>query len=450
MQHNPDTPLDIAVIGSGISGMAAAWLLSTRHRVTMFEEAARLGGHSHTVTIASSAGEIAVDTGFIVYNEPAYPNLTALFRHLGVATAASDMSFAVSLDGGGFEYAGTDLDGLFAQRRNLVSPRFWSMLNGIRRFYRDAARDVDQLGTESLGTYLDRRGYGTAFRDDHLLPMAAAIWSAPARTLLDYPASSFIRFCENHGLLRLSGRPIWRTVEGGSQRYVAKLTAGFADRIRLGCGAAAVSRMATGVRVRDTAGQETMFDQVVFACHADHALRLLQDPGPVEGPSLAAFRYSRNRAVLHGDASLMPRRRRVWASWNYLGERGAAGEIGALCVTYWMNRLQGLDPAVPLFVTLNPVTEPNPATIHGETIYEHPIFDAAALGARQRLWDLQGERRTWYCGAHFGSGFHEDGLQSGLAVAEMLGGVRRPWQVANESARMPRRGAGNAPSGLAA
>ncbi len=441
MYQNPEKPLEIAVIGSGISGMSAAWLLSMRHRVTLYEQAARLGGHTNTVVVPGPDGDIAVDTGFIVFNEPAYPNLTALFRHLDVATRASEMSFAVSLDSGRFEYAGTDLDGLFAQRRNLLSPRFWAMLNGIRRFYRDAARDAAGLGDLSLGAYLERRRYGAAFRDDHLLPMAAAIWSAPSRTLLDYPAAAFIRFCENHGLLKLAGRPVWRTVVGGSRSYIDKLTAAYADRIKLGSGATAVVRTGTGASVRDAGGAVDTFDHIVFACHADQALRLLDDPLPAEQRALSAFRYSRNHAVLHGDPGLMPRNRRVWASWNYLGDRTAAEDARHLCITYWMNRLQGIAPETPLFVTLNPVREPRAETVLREELYEHPIFDAAALKGQQALWDLQGRRNTWYCGAHFGSGFHEDGLQSGLAVAEMLGGVRRPWRVANESGRIPRRSA---------
>ena len=434
--ENP--PLRIAVIGSGISGMSAAWLLSERHRVTVYEKDSRLGGHTNTVAVTGPRGEIAVDTGFIVYNEPAYPNLTALFRHLRVPTKASDMSFAVSLDDGGFEYAGTDLNGLFAQRSNLVSPRFWSMLMDLRRFYRDATRDALSLGTMSLGDYLARHRFGTAFRDDHLLPMAAAIWSAPSRTLLDYPATSFIRFCDNHGLLRISGRPVWRTVAGGARTYIEALTARYADRIRLGRGATAVARTVQGVRVRDASGAVEDFDHVVLACHGDEALALLDDADQHETTGLGAFRYSRNRALLHRDPGLMPKRQRVWASWNYLGGRTTAATTRDLCVTYWMNRLQGIPDDQPLFVTLNPVREPAPGTVIREELYDHPIFDAGALVAQQRVWSRQGARNTWFCGAHFGSGFHEDGLQAGLAVAERLGGVRRPWNVAGESDRVPR------------
>ncbi|HSI41276.1 MAG TPA: FAD-dependent oxidoreductase [Xanthobacteraceae bacterium] len=428
--------LDIAVIGSGISGMAAAWLLSQRHRVTVYEREVRPGGHSHTVSVDVGGTRTAVDTGFIVYNEATYPNLTALFEHLGVATQPSDMSFSVSLDGGALEYAGTDLRGLFAQRSNLFNPRFWSMLRDLLRFYREAPAHAGKLGLASLGDYLAREGYGRAFRDDHLLPMAAAIWSAPAQALLDYPAEAFIRFCDNHGLLKLVGRPVWRTVSGGSRLYVDRLTALYADRIRLGRPALAIARTADGVRVRDAAGGNERFDHVVVATHADEALGLLDDADARERALLGAFRYTRNLAVLHTDASLMPKRRGVWASWNYLGRRESASDSPALCVSYWMNRLQGLTTPVPLFVTLNPVRPPDPKTVLNIDSYEHPIFGGPALTAQRRLWSLQGVRNTWFCGAYFGAGFHEDGLQSGLAVAEALGGVRRPWTVENESGRI--------------
>ncbi len=425
--------LDIAVIGSGIAGLSAAWLLNKRHRVTLYEAADRPGGHSNTVEVPTPLGPVAVDTGFIVYNEATYPNLTALFAHLGVPTKASDMSFAVSLDDGQTEYAGTDLSGLFAQRANLFRPRFWSMLRDLRRFYREApalAQDLP-LGV-SLGEFLDRFGYGEAFRQDHLLPMAAAIWSASALALEQYPAAHFIRFCENHGLLKFTDRPIWRTVDGGSREYVKRLMQGI-DTGHIGHGAAAIQRGHGSVAVRDSFGSVRSHDHVVLACHADQALGLLGDPSPAESALLGAFGYTTNRAVLHGDARLMPKRKAVWASWNYLGRRTDADQLH---VTYWMNRLQGLTEAPPLFVTLNPAVEPAPGTMLREEIYQHPQFDGEAMRAQTGLWSLQGRRRTWFCGAWFGAGFHEDGLQAGLAVAEQLGGLRRPWTVAEESGRI--------------
>lgn len=425
----------IAVVGSGIAGLSAAWLLSERHDVTLYEEAGRLGGHSNTVAVEVDGRPVEVDTGFIVFNEPAYPNLTAMFRHLGVATAASDMSFAVSLDDGRLEYNGTDLNGLFAQRRNLVNPRFWAMLRDLVRFYREAPAHAGKLGLTTLGEFLADQRYGSAFRDDHLLPMAAAIWSAPAKVLLDYPAESFIRFCDNHGLLRISNRPVWRTVEGGSRHYVARLAEGLRN-VRIGCGARRIERDALGAEVLDVDGGCHRYDHVVVATHADRALQLVADPDPEEAALLGAFRYCSNRAVLHRDPGLMPRRRTAWASWNYLGRRERADDAGDLSVTYWMNRLQPLATEVPLFVSLNPSREPHEGSVLRQESYDHPIFDAPALAAQRQLWSLQGRRRTWYCGAHFGSGFHEDGLQAGLAVAEALGGVRRPWSVPNESGRI--------------
>lgn len=425
----PRAQMEIAVVGSGISGLSAAWLLSKRHRVTLYESESRLGGHSNTV----QAGGVPVDTGFIVYNELTYPNLTALFDHLNVPTKASEMSFAVSLDDGGLEYAGTDLFGLFGQRRNILRPRFWSMLRDLRRFYMEAPARVSALppGT-SLGAFLDSQHYGQAFQKDHLLPMAAAIWSASAETLRDYPAAHFIRFCDNHGLLKFTDRPVWRTVDGGSREYVQRLLTGIGET-RLGCGAVSIRRSAGYAAVRDAKGGEQRFDHVVMACHADQALALLETPTDQERTLLGAFGYTRNRAVLHSDARLMPQRRKVWASWNYLG---GANHLNSLHVTYWMNRLQGLTSTSPLFVTLNPAMEPEVDTVLHQEVYEHPRFDAAAMRAQAGLWSLQGVERTWFCGAYFGSGFHEDGLQSGLAVAEQLGGVRRPWTVANESGRI--------------
>ena len=419
--------LKIAVIGSGISGLSAAWLLAKRHDVTLFEKEARLGGHSNTVEVETERGCIPVDTGFIVYTTVNYPNLTALFQHLDVRSKFSNMSFAVSLGGGAFEYAGNSVGSLLAQKRNLLRPRFWSMLRGILRFYGQAPRDLAWLAASnlSLGDYLRQRGFGADFARLHLLPMAGAIWSAPPKALLDYPAEAFVRFFDHHGLLKLRNRPEWRTVVGGSRTYVAKLAQSLAGRIRLQCGATEIKRGPEGVSVRDRSGRVETFDHVVIGTHADQALALLSDPSKQERVLLGAFHYSRNLAVLHSDARLMPKRKGAWSSWNYLGASEEAGT--ALCVTYWMNCLQGLDADRDLFVTLNPYREPRQGSLYRSEIYEHPVFDAEALRAQARLPELQGKRNTWFCGAYFGAGFHEDGLKSGLAVAEMLGGVERPW-----------------------
>lgn len=436
MERAQGKAMRIAVIGAGISGLSAAWLLGQAHDVVLFEAAPRLGGHANTVRVAGAGGETAVDTGFIVYNEATYPNFIALMEHLRVVTQPTEMSFAVSLDGGRLEYSGTSVAGLFAQRSNLVRPRFWAMLQDIARFYRNASRDglAGHAADISLGDYLAAGGYGAAFRDDHLLPMAAAIWSAPCSEILSYPAAAFLRFHHNHGLLQLTDRPVWRTVTGGSSVYVQKLRAAFSGEIRVGAPVHQVRRGANDVVLTGDGWAET-FDQVVFAGHADQTLAMLADSSPTEAEALGAFRYSRNRAVLHGDEALMPKRRRAWASWNHIGQR--AQPDSACAVTYWMNRLQGLPETQPFFVTLNPPDTLREETVFHEEIYEHPLFDAAALDAQERLWSLQGMRRSWFCGAYFGSGFHEDGLQAGLAVAEALGGVRRPWSVRNESGRIP-------------
>ena len=434
----PGRPLDIAIVGQGIAGMSAAWLLSQGHRVTVYESEDRLGGHSHTVEAPGPHGALPVDMGFIVYNEAAYPNLTALFKHLEVPTKASDMSFSVSLDNGGLEYGGANLKSWFAQPANLFNGRFWSMLKDLYRFYRMAPAHACALDSSaiSLGDYLDANHYGDAFQDDHLLPQAAAIWSASVEAIRDLPAAAFIRFCQNHGLLKILGRPIWRTVDGGSRAYVQRLTAAYADKVHLNTAVRRVRRGPEGVRITDIDGRTRTFDHVVIAAHADQALKMLDDPSTDETALLSAFRYTRNHAVLHSDPGLMPRRKSVWSSWNYLGKAALTGAGRQLCVTYWMNRLQGLPDSAPLFMTLNPIRPPRAGTLIRSEVYEHPLFDAAAMAAQKQLWSLQGQNRTWFCGAYFGAGFHEDGCQAGLAVAEQLGGGRRPWTVADESGRI--------------
>lgn len=425
--------MKIAVVGSGISGLGAAWALSHEHQVVVYEAGDRLGGHAHTVSVeppnsqSKPAREIDVDIGFIVYNELNYPHLTRLFSALDVPTEDSDMSFAVSLDNGGFEYEGS-LSGLVAQPKNLLKPSYWRMLNDLRRFYREAPALLDgsdEVGP-ALGDFLKQNAYGPEFVKGHLLPMGAAIWSTPPEQMLDYPVKSFVGFCENHRLLSYVGRPQWRTVTGGSRTYVERVASAVNGEIRLKTPVTGLRRHSGGVVLRDAEGHEDNFDQVVLACHADQSLSILgEDAVREERDILSAFRYSPNRVILHSDSSLMPRRKRAWASWNYLSER-PLGELQDLSLTYWMNRLQNIDPDYPLFVTLNPGNREIRGPIYRDLIFMHPLFDRGALEAQQRLRRIQGCSGVWFCGSYFGHGFHEDGLQSGLSVAAALGSPA-PW-----------------------
>lgn len=424
----------IAVVGSGITGLSCAWLLSQAHEVTLYEADDRLGGHSNTVDAPSPSAPVAVDTGFIVYNEANYPNLVALFEHLKVPTRPAHMSFAVSMDDGALEYSSHGLGALFAQKRNYASPKFWRMITDILRFQKQAPRDLAALEAsgETLEAYLVRGGYGTMFRDAYLLPQAAAIWSSTLDQMANYPAASLVRFYMNHNLLAYELKPTWRTVEGGSRQYVSRLAEAFAGTTVMNAGIAGIARDAGGATVRFADGRSERFDAVVLATHSDQALRLLDTPSEDERRLLGAIAYRPNRAILHRDVTLMPKRKKAWAAWTHQGLTDRAGEGG---VTYWMNELQGLK-GPPLFVSLNPVREPDPTLVLGAWDYEHPVFDTAAVAAQAELWTLQNRQRVWFAGAWFGSGFHEDGLQAGLAVAEQLGGVRRPWSVANESGRI--------------
>jgi predicted NAD/FAD-binding protein len=425
----------VAVIGTGIAGNAAAWALSKRYPVTVYDRELRPGGHSHTVTIDYDGKRLAIDIGFIVYNELNYPDLTALFAHLGVETIESCMSFAVTADAGRFEWKGggstwgETAKGLFAQPANLFSPSYLWMLRDILTFNEKSTEDfrAGRLAGLTLGKYFAARKFAPRLLTDYLAPMAAAIWSAPAHRMLDFPAENFVAFFSNHRLLQYD-RPIWRTVKGGSQRYVEKLTAAFRDRLRLGCAVTSIERTPHGVVVGDSHGRRDTYDHVVIASHSDQALAMLSDASPHERAILGDIRYAPNIVYLHRDPKLMPKRRRAWASWNFLRWKREGDTVNDVAVTYWMNRLQGIDDDKPLFVSLNPPFEPDPALTFGRYICDHPQYNAAAFAAQKRLGEIQGKRRSWFCGAWTGYGFHEDGLRSGLAVAESLG-APVPWRA---------------------
>ena len=425
----------IAVVGSGIAGLSAAWLLSKRHRVSLFERDGRVGGHSNTVEVASETSPVPVDTGFIVYNTATYPNLIALFQHLGVSTAPTRMGFSVSLDAGRYEYSGDSLTTLIGQPRNALRPSHWRMIADVLRFFRHARTHLEDLerSGETLGDYLAAQRYSETFVNRHILPMAAAIWSTPSADVLRFPAAAFVRFFDNHGLLQAYDRPQWRTVVGGSREYVRRMVSAIEGDVRLDAPVRSIRRTPDGVNIETPEGIRR-YDACVVATHADQALALLTDADETETALLGAFRYTRNLAVLHSDRRLMPKRRRLWSSWNYLGEQHEGERC--LSVTYWMNALQPLNTQRDLFVTLNPLLPVSPAHQLAAIDYMHPVFDQGAMKAQRNLWDLQGRRNTWFCGSYFGYGFHEDGLQAGLAAAEDVGGVRRPWTVANESSRI--------------
>ncbi len=412
-------PKRIAVIGAGISGLGAAHLLADDHRVVLFEAEGRLGGHARTV-MAGRRGDQPVDTGFIVFNRVNYPHLVRLFEDLGVPVAASRMSFSASIGGGRFEYALSDLNGLFGQRRNLVDPRYWGMLRDILRFNAQAVAAADEPGL-TVGGLIERLGLGTWFRDHYLLPFSGAIWSTPKEGILDFPAAALVRFFENHALLGYRGQHQWYTVRGGSVEYVRRLGEALDRRgvdIRLGTPVDAVRRTPEGVEVKARGGEWEGFDEVVLATHSDQTLAMLSDATAVERAALSAVRYQPNEVVLHADPAMMPARRRCWASWNYTEAAGKT--CGRIDLTYWMNSLQPIPLDDPLFVTLNSTRAIRDDLIHDVATFHHPVYDTAALAAQGTVRAINGQNATWFCGAWMKSGFHEDGLSSAVDVVEAM------------------------------
>ena len=419
----------VAVVGGGIAGLGAAWLLSRHDQVTLFEAGSYVGGHTNTIDVTVEGHTHPVDTGFLVFNRRTYPNLCALFAQLGVESVDSEMSFGVSLADPAIEWAGSDLGTVFAQRSNLMRPAFIGMLRDILRFNRETTRMASEgrMPASSLSEYLDRERYGSAFRDWYLLPMAAAIWSCPTRTMLDYPLSTFVRFCHNHGLLQILDRPQWRTVKGGGREYVAKILAQLPD-VRVASPVLRVDREPHQVRIHSRHGAEC-FDEVVFACHSDQTLALLGAGASAdERRILGAVSYQANTAIVHTDPSLLPQRRKVWSAWNYMAGEGRA-DARPVSVSYLINRLQPLPFETPVVVSLNPFRAPRAEHVLRTIHYAHPVFDQAAIDAQAALPTIQGRQRSWFAGAWTGYGFHEDGLKSAVAVAAALG-ARIPWQLA--------------------
>ncbi len=417
--------MKIAIIGGGISGLGAAFLLHSKHDITLYEKNDYIGGHSRTVEVSTPDGMVPVDTGFIVFNQRNYPLLTKLFAHLHVEIAKSSMSFGASIDDGWLEYGTGNLASIFAQKRNLLRPKFFGVLRDLLKFNKKAKQYLERNSNATLAECLDELGLGDWYRKYFLLPMGACIWSMPLSDMLDFPARSFIRFFDNHGLLTVNDQPQWYSVVGGSREYVARLTKDFKNNIRVNSQVRAVVRAGEKILVKDESGTEEIFDQVIFACHADQALLLIENPTADEKKILGSFRYQKNRMLLHSDLSFMPRNKKAWSSWVYLSEN-RDDKSSLVSLSYWMNNLQKLSTKMPIIVTLNPGREPDKKLLHDEYIFTHPIFDEAAVLAQQEISKIQGKDRLWFCGAYQRYGFHEDGLSSAFQMVEQMG-IKPEW-----------------------
>lgn len=415
--------MKIAIIGSGISGLGIAYLLNQYHDITLYEKNDYIGGHSRTVDIGIQNKIIPVDTGFIVFNERNYPHLTGLFRHLGVAVEKSDMSFGVSINNGWLEYGTKKPLDIFAQKKNLLKPQFWKMLADILKFNAKAKNYLESNIT--LGECLQELNLGEWFKNYYLLAMGASIWSMPTEQMLNFPVRSFVRFFDNHNLLSLSNHHQWYTVKGGSKEYVKLLTASFKHKIQLNCGVTKVVRDTECVTITDTHGRTEAYDTVIFACHSNQILTMLENPTDAEQDIISAIRYQPNDMVLHSDISFMQKQKKAWSSWVYLSETQNDNR-NAVSLSYWMNNLQPLDTDISIIVTLNPAVQPDSKKIYDRYTFHHPVFDTKAVTAQERLGTIQGVDRIWYTGAWQRYGFHEDGLLSAVNVALKMG-VNIPW-----------------------
>lgn len=414
--------MKIAIIGSGISGLGAAYLLAPHHDITVYEKNAYIGGHSRTVVIECEGKQVPVDTGFIVFNNWNYPNLMGLFNKINVPYEKSDMSFGVSINNGWLEYSSNDL----LAGRNLKRLSYWGMLKDIVKFNRAAPAYLEKDPQITLGECLHELKMGDWFKDYYLLAMGAAIWSCPLETILKFPAQTFVRFFQNHGLLNINKRPQWYSVKGGSREYVSRLTASFHDKIKLNCGVKSVTSQGDKWDVIDETGEQITYDHIIFACHADEAMAILGQNAPAHLDFMKAFTYQENRVVLHRDKSFMPTHKKCWSSWVYLSEH-KKDTNNVVSLSYWMNNLQPLDTDIPIIVTLNPGRRPKDDLIFDEHVFSHPVFDGGAIAAQEKMDTIQGQSGLWFCGAYQRYGFHEDGLLSAVKVAQKMG-VEIPWQ----------------------